>query len=597
MRESTMHPPHRHWAQLLGTAILALASGCQLNSATKPATSAAAVPTYPPAPRTRHVDVYHGVAVADPYRWLENLDRGRTQRWVEAQNQLSQPYLESIPARAWIKQRLGELWNYERHGVPVQEGGRYFWTRNDGRQDQSVLEVADGLQAQPRLLLDPNLLSPDATIALTDFRPSPDGRFLAYALSDGGTDWKLWRVRDVETAQDLPEVLRFTKFTEVSWDRDSSGFYYSRYPAANGNHGNDKQQVVIYHHRLRDEQSLDTLVYAVKDHPTRNPYAVVTEDGQYLIIDLFDGYAANGIDYLPLRGAGKFASGEAVRLLDDWSAQYTFIGSEGPVFFFLTTQGAPRGRLIAIDTRKPERGAWRQIAPEMSESIEAASFVGGRLIATYLRDAKSLVRVFDVSGKLLHEVPLPGEGTVSGFRGRASAAETFFAYTDYVTPTAIYRYDAADNQVELFRAPHIHADTSRYVTEQVFYPSKDGTKVPMFVTRHRDLVRDGHAPLLLYGYGGFNALTLVFSHLAWCGWRWAGATICAAARSMARRAHCGDRSNKQNVFDDFSSAARWLIDNRYTRAIAAVMGRSNGPAGRSRATQEPVYAAACRRRC
>jgi len=373
MRESMIHPPRRRWLQFLGIAVLAVVGACQSYPAQKAPESPDAAQKYPPARRTRHVDVYHGVAVADPYRWMEKLDRGRTKRWVEAQNQLSQPYLESIPARTWIKERLTELWNYERHGVPVHEGGRYFWTRNDGLQNQSVLEVADGLQAQPRLLLDPNILSADATIALTDFRPSPDGRYLAYALSDRGTDWKTWRVRDVETAQDLPEVLGFTKFTEVSWDRDSSGFYYSRYPSGWDGHRDDTKQVAIYHHRLGDEQSRDKLIYAVKDHPTRNPYAIVTEDGQYLLIDLFDGYAASGIYYLPLRGPGEPATTEAVRLLDDWNALHTFLGSEGPVFFFLTTQGAPRGRLIAIDTRNPQRSAWREIVPEMAEPLGRAA--------------------------------------------------------------------------------------------------------------------------------------------------------------------------------------------------------------------------------
>ena len=600
MRESMIHPPRRRWLQFLGIAVLAVVGACQSYPAQKAPESPDAAQKYPPARRTRHVDVYHGVAVADPYRWMEKLDRGRTKRWVEAQNQLSQPYLESIPARTWIKERLTELWNYERHGVPVHEGGRYFWTRNDGLQNQSVLEVADGLQAQPRLLLDPNILSADATIALTDFRPSPDGRYLAYALSDRGTDWKTWRVRDVETAQDLPEVLGFTKFTEVSWDRDSSGFYYSRYPSGWDGHRDDTKQVAIYHHRLGDEQSRDKLIYAVKDHPTRNPYAIVTEDGQYLLIDLFDGYAASGIYYLPLRGPGEPATTEAVRLLDDWNALHTFLGSEGPVFFFLTTQGAPRGRLIAIDTRNPQRSAWREIVPEMAEPLEAASYVGGRLIAEYLRDAIASVRVFDSSGNQQHQVPLPGGGTVDGFRGHASSPEAFFAYTDYITPTAIYRYDAATNGVELFRAPTIAADTSLYVTEQVFYTSRDGTPIPMFITHRRGLEKDGRAPLLLYGYGGFsNAQTPVFSPSVLVWLEMGGAYAVANLRGGSEYGEAwhvaGTRSTKQNVFDDFNAAARWLIDQRYTsRDRLAVIGRSNGGllVGAAMTQQPDLFAAA-----
>jgi len=600
MRESMIQPPHRGWFPVLGMSVLALLGACQSGPASDAMDTRTAAQKYPPAPRSSHVDVYHGVAVADPYRWMESLNRMRTKRWVEAQNRLSQPYLESIPERASIKERLTELWNYQRHGVPVQEGGRYFWTRNDGLQNQSVLEVAEGLQAPPRLLLDPNALSRDATIALTDFRPSPDGRYLAYALSDGGTDWKTWRVRDVDTAQDLPDILGFTKFTEVSWDRDSSGFYYSRYPAAKDGRGDDTKQVAIYHHRLGDEQSRDTLIFAVRDHPTRNPYGIVSEDGRFLIIDLFDGYAASGIYYLPLRGPGQPAASDPVRLLDDWDALHTYLGSEGPVLFFLTTQGAPRGRVIAVDTRDPQRSAWREVVPEAAESLEAASHVDGRLIAAYLRDAQALVKIFDSSGRFRHEVPLPGSGTVDGFYGHASSPETFFAYTDYVTPTAIYRYDVATNRVELFRAPTIAAETSQYVTQQVFFASKDGTRVPMFITHRRGLEKDGRAPMLLYGYGGFsNALTPVFSPsvLVWLemGGAYAVANLRGGSEYGEAWHQAGTKTSKQKVFDDFNAAARWLIDNRYTtRDRLAVIGRSNGGLLVGAAmTQEPdLFAAA-----
>ncbi len=600
MQESMIHPS-RQWMSVLSPFFLyALLSGCHSNPNPADVAQRAIALKYPAAPRTEQVDRYHGAAITDPYRWLENLDSRKTKGWVDAQNKLSQPYLESIPARAWIKQRLGEVWNYERHGVPVREGSRYFSTRNDGLQNQGVLQVADGLHAPPRVLLDPNILSPDATIALADFRPSPNGRYVAYALSDGGTDWKIWRVRDVDTARDLPDTLRFTKFTEVTWDRDSSGFYYSRYPLGADGRGDDSRQVAVHRHRLGDDQSQDMLVYSLSDHPTRNPYPMVTEDGKFLIIDVFDGYDANAIHYLPLEGPGQPAAGKAVRLLDDWQGLHTFLGSAGSAFYFRTTLGAPRGRVIAIDIAHPERSAWREIVPESPETLESATYVGGQLIAAYLRDAHALVRVFDAAGRLRHEVPLPGRGTVEGFRGHASSPETFFAYTDYVTPAAIYRYDSTLNHVELFRAPTIAADTSPYVTEQVFFASKDGTRVPMFITHRRGMQRDGRAPLLLYGYGGFSsALTPVFSPsvLVWLemGGAYAAVNLRGGSEYGESWHEAGTKLKKQNVFDDFISAAHWLIDERYTaRDRLAIVGRSNGGllVGAAITQQSDLFAAA-----
>ncbi|HJS21263.1 MAG TPA: prolyl oligopeptidase family serine peptidase [Steroidobacteraceae bacterium] len=580
MRRAIIHAERcRRSAALM--IFLGVVAGCQSNR--PPAdTQASTAVEYPTAERVAQVDSYHGTTVTDPYRWLEDLDSSRTRRWVEAQNELSQPYLESIPARPWIKQRLAQLWNYERHGVPVREGGRYFWTRNDGLQNQSVLQLADALNAPARVLLDPNILSRDATIALADFSPSPDGRYVAYALSDGGTDWKTWRIRDVTTAQDLPDTLQFTKFTQVSWERDSSGLYYSRYPTDADGRGDDSRQVAIHRHRLGDAQSQDQLIFAVTDHPTRNPYPRLTEDGRFLIIEVFDGYATNGIYYLPLNGPGRPPARDAVRLLDEWRGRYTFLGSSGSTMYFATTDGAPRGRVIAIDVEHPERAAWRDIVPEAEETLEAASYVGGQVIASYLRDAHAHVRVFDASGQFRHDVPLPGNGTVDGFDGHASSPETFFAYSDYTTPAALYHYDATSNRVELFRAPAIAADTSQYVTEQVFFASKDGTRVPMFITRRRDMQRDGKTPFLLYGYGGFNnALTPVFSPsiLVWLemGGAYAVVNLRGGSEYGESWHEAGTKLKKQNVFNDFIAAARWLTDERYTsRDRLAVFGRSNG---------------------
>ena len=453
----------RTWAAMTAAMILI---SCGHTPA--PQSSPTAVLQYPAASRGTQVDQYGSVSVADPYRWFEDLDSAQTKSWVNAENSVSQPYLEAIPARGSIKQRLTELWNYERFNIPVQEGGRYFWLRNDGLQNQSVLFVADGLQASPRVLLDPNALSADATVALADFQASPDGRFLAYALSDGGTDWKTWRIRDVTTGQDLADVLKFAKFTQVSWERDSSAFFYSRYPLRPDGSGDDSKQISVYRHKVGEAQSQDLFVYAVTDHPTRNPYAQVTEDGKYLLINLFDGYESNGVYYTPLPVQPGASGVAAVRLLDDWRGLYTFLGSEGSVFYFLVTADSPRGRVVAIDTRHPMPKAWRDVVAESADAIEVASDIGGKIVVTYLHDAHSQVNIFAVDGKLLNTVSLPGQGTVDGFQGHGDTSETFFSYADYLTPASIYHYDVATNQTELFRAPKIAANTSRFVTEQVF---------------------------------------------------------------------------------------------------------------------------------
>ena len=567
---------HRSW---IGIAAVLLVS-CQNTPAPEPAHPSAL--SYPAAPRGAQVDQYNGVNVPDPYRWFEDLDGEQTRSWVAAENRVSQPYLESIAARAWIKQRLTELWNYERFGVPVEEGGRYFWLRNDGLQNQSVLFVADGLQAPPRVLLDPNALSSDATVALAEFHVSPDGRYLAYALSDGGTDWKTWRIRDVGTGQDLSDVLKYTKFTEASWERDSSAFYYSRYPFRPDGTGDDSKQVSVYRHRVGDSESQDLFVYAVTDHPSRDPYPQVTEDGKYLLLKLEDGYETNGVYYTPLPLQSGSGGAAVVRLLDDWRGLYTYLGSEGSVFYVLVTADSPRGRVVAIDTRRPAPRMWRDVVAQSDDAIEVASYVGGRIIVTYLHDAHSLVKVFDASGQVLNEVPLPGRGTADGFLGHGNKPETFFSYSDYLTPTSIYRYDVAANRVELFRTPKIAADTSRFRTEQVFYTSKDGTRVPMFITHRADLKKDGSTPTLLYGYGGFNvAMTPAFSVavLVWLemGGTYAVANLRGGAEYGEAWHLAGTKANKQNVFDDFIAAAHYLVNERYTsKEHLAILGRSNG---------------------
>jgi len=544
-----------------------------------------AMMTYPRAERGTQLDSYHGVRVADPYRWLEDADSPQTRRWIEAQNALAQPYLEAIPVRESIKQRLTQLWNHERQGIPVKRGGRYFFLRNDGLQDQSVLYVADAPDASPRILLDPNGLSKDATVALGEFVPSPDGRRVAYSLSDGGTDWRSWHVRDVDSGQDLTDELRFMKFAPVVWTRDSRSLYYARYPQRADGTGDDTRQREVYRHRLGDAQRQDEQIFKVTDHPTRNPYLQMSDDGRYLVIFMYDGSQSTGIYYYPLTADGSLA-GDLVRLFDSFDAEYQFVAEIDDVFYIRTTANAPNAQLIAVPAQPAPATAtgaeWRVIVPEASFAMLETTIVGGRIIVQYLQDAHSLVRVLDLDGRPLYEVALPGLGQAEGFAGDASDPETFFTYTDFLTPASVARLDVRSADVRIVHAPKLAVDTDRFVAEQVFYASKDGTRVPMFIICRKDIERDGRSPLMLYGYGGFNIPQLpAFSVPVMVWLEMGGAYVVANLRGGSEYGEAwhsaGTKLLKQNVFDDFISAAQWLIEHKYTSTPKlAIRGRSNG---------------------
>jgi len=539
-----------------------------------------AAPDYPAATRGSVVDTYHGTPVADPYRWLEDASSAATRDFVKAQNALATPWLEALPQRAAIRERLTRNWNYERVGLPRQKGGRYFFVRNDGMQNQSVLYVASGLRDTPRVLFDPNAASRDATVALARYEPSPDGKLVAYALSDGGTDWEIWKFRRVEDGRDLSDELRNTKFFDLSWAPDGSGVYYSRYPARQDDplRGDDQGQPAIYFHTLGTPQSSDRLVYRVSDHPTRAPSATVADDGRYLFVSLFDGYRTNGVDVIDLRVPAAVPR----RLFGDWDARYTVLGSEGDTVYVQTTESAPRGRIIAVDARNPSRTAWRELVPQRELALDEASFVGGRLLVRYVRDAHGFAQIFDREGQRVADVPLPGLGTVGGFGGTASDLETFFSYTDFLSPGKVLRLDLRDNTTSVWREPKLAADVSSYVTRQEFYTSRDGTRVPMFITHRRDLVRDGKAPTLLYGYGGFNiSLTPTFRPAVLTWLEMGGVYVEANLRGGGEYGdawhEAGTLTRKQNVFDDFIAAAEYLIREKYTQpARLAISGRSNG---------------------
>jgi len=536
--------------------------------------------SYPVARKSDQVDDYHGVKVEDPYRWLEDLDSEETRTWVEAENKLSFAFLEAIPARASIKERLTKLWNYEKYGVPFKEGNRYFYTRNSGLQNQSVLYSVTSLDGQPQLLLDPNTLSTDGTVALSGMQISNGGKLLAYSLSASGSDWQEWRVRDVETGQDLSDDLKWVKFSGVSWTRDNSGFFYSRYDEPKGDSlkGTNYFQKV-YFHKLGTAQSSDTLVYERPDQKDWLFGATVTEDGDYLIITVFQGTdSKTRVYYKDL----KKSDAQVVKLLDDFDAAYTFIGNEGSRFWFQTDLKAPRGKIIEIDLNKLGSDNRKDVVSETKESLQTSTLVNHRFILNYLKDAYTQVRIHEASGNLVNEVQFPGIGSADGFGGRSADKETFYSFTGFTTPTTIYRYDMTSGKSTIFRQPKVDFNPADFETKQVFYTSKDGTKVPMFITYKKGIRLDGNNPTYLYGYGGFNvSLSPAFSvgNLVWMelGGVYAQPNLRGGGEYGEDWHQAGMKLKKQNVFDDFISAAEWLIQNKYTSTPKlSIGGGSNG---------------------
>ena len=536
---------------------------------------------YPQASKVEQMDDYHGTKVADPYRWLEDLDSPKTKQWVEAENKLTFEYLSRIPARGPIKERLTKLWNYERFTTPAKKGGRYFFTKNDGLQNQNVLYTMTSLSGEPKELLDPNKLSTDGTVALSGTAYSEDGKLMAYGISDAGSDWQEWKVRDVETATDLPDRVRWVKFSGASWTLDGSGFFYSRYdqPDESTKMTGANYFQKLYFHRLGTPQSEDKLVYERKDQKEWGFSGQVTEDGRYLGIHVWQGTdPKNRFYYKDLQAPGS----KVVELLNDFDAAYDFIGNDGTVFWFKTDLKAPRGRVIAIDTQDPARDRWREILPERPEALQSVSVVNDMFVAEYLKDARSELRIYNLDGTFAREVELPGLGSTSGFGGKRKDTETFYSFTGFTTPTTIYRYDMVSGASTVFRKPKVDFDPSAYATEQVFYASKDGTRIPMFITSRKGLVKDGSNPTYLYGYGGFNvSMTPTFSvaNLVWMemGGVYAMANLRGGGEYGEDWHQAGTKLKKQNVFDDFIAAAEWLIANKYTSSQKlAIGGGSNG---------------------
>ncbi len=533
---------------------------------------------YPLPPKSDQTDNYSGTTVADPYRPLEDADSPATRKWIEEENKLTFDFLSQIPEGKRINERLTALWNYERYGVPFHEGGNYFFSKNSGLQNQSVFYVTSALPGEPRVLLDPNTLSADGTIALGGLSVPHDGKLLAYGLANAGSDWQEWKVRDIATGKDLSDDLKWVKFSGASWSHDGSGFYYSRFDAPKGQElkgANYFQK--IYFHKIGDPQEKDPLIYERKDHKDWFFNGEVTDDGHYLIITVSRGTdPKNRIFYKDLEKSGA----QVVELLDKQDAAYSFLDNDGPVFWFRTDLNAPKGRIVAIDVRHPAE--IKELVPQASDKLESVDVVGNRFIANYLKDAHSMVRLFELSGKPAGEIPLPGLGTAGGFTGKRQDSETFYSYVSFTEPPTVYRYDLKGGQSSALFRPKVDFKSDDYTTEQLFYQSKDGTRIPMFLTYRKGLEKNGKNPTLLYGYGGFDiSITPSFSPATAVWLQMGGIYAVADIRGGGEYGEewhlAGTKLHKQNVFDDFIAAGEWLIANQYTSTPKlAIDGRSNG---------------------
>jgi prolyl oligopeptidase len=538
---------------------------------------------YPETDTVDHTDEYFGNKVADPFRWLEQDVRNSSQvrAWVDEQNSVSLKYLEGLPGRGAIEERLSTLWDYEKRGVPFSVGGRWFYFRNDGLQNHAVMYTGDSAEGPWKVLFDPNAWSEDGTVALGGVEFSGDGRYAAYAVQHAGSDWRTWRVRDVASGQDLADELRYLKFTSVSWDKSGRGFFYSKFPdpAEGDEYTSLNLENKVMYHRLGTPQEDDVVVYWRPEQPTWNYWAQVSEDGRYLIIlisvgtdDRFRVYVRD-LDH-------PYAA--PVALIDDFEHSYDYIENDGPVFYMRTNHNAPRGRIVAIDLRRPAPSQWREIVPEAEGVLQGVNMLDNLFVCDYLVDVKSQVQMFAVDGRHVRTVDLPGVGTAGGFMGSRSDTTTYFTFSSFAIPPSIYRYDMISGETTLHFQPELDFDPTAYVTEQVFYSSKDGTRVPMFVTRRRDSALDGTHPTILYGYGGFNiSLEPGFrvSRVAWLemGGIYAVANLRGGGEYGREWHEAGKKMNKQNVFDDFIAAAEFLIDQGYTsKERLAIQGGSNG---------------------
>ncbi|WP_260736121.1 prolyl oligopeptidase family serine peptidase [Tunturiibacter lichenicola] len=536
--------------------------------------------SYPVARTVEQTDDYFGTTVSDPYRWMEDVDSAELKTWVDAENELTQSYVAEVPTREAMQRRLMELINFERYTAPARRGSRYFYSHNSGLQNQNVIYWHTGLEGEPKVLLDPNTFSEDATVAISGLSITDDGSLAAYSIADAGSDWVKWHVRDVTTGEDLPDVVEWSKFSGASWLKDGSGFFYEGYDApkaealkaANYFHK-------VFFHKLGTPQSEDKLVFDRPDDKELNVGAQVTDDGRYLVLHQSKGTSPN--NELAIKDLQQ-PDAPIVRLIDVADATYAPINNDGTLFWLLTTLDAPNGKVISIDLNHPERENWKTVIPESKNKLSDVSIIDDTFIANYLADAQSLVELHRLDGTFIERLALPAIGTANGFGGLREDTETFYQFSNFTTPGTVYRLDMKTRRSTVYRQPKLLFDPSLYETEQIFYASKDGTRVPMFVSKKKGIALDGSAPALLYAYGGFNVpLMPEFSsaHVMWMemGGIYAQPGLRGGGEYGEAWHDAGTRLKKQNVFDDFIAAAEWLIANKYTSAKKlAILGGSNG---------------------
>jgi prolyl oligopeptidase len=534
---------------------------------------------YPPARKDSTADIYHGVKVPDPYRWLEDTNAPQTQTWVAQQNKLTSDLLTSVPARGKIKARLTHLLNYPRYSALYKEGDRYFFWKNDGLQNQSVLYTHNTLESKPRVVINPNLLSADGTIAVTTTAISKDATLLAYGLSRSGSDYQEVKIRTIDSRQDYDETLKWCKFTNIAWKHDSKGFVYNRFPEPNSVPPEDRNNYNrVYWHKLGIAQSQDQLIYERPDNKELGFSPFITEDGKFLILHVYHGTnPKNRVYYRPVESIGPF-----IRLLDKADARYDFIGNTDSVFYFNTDLDAPRGRIIAIDINNPAPKNWREILAQTEDVIDYVALINNSLIIAYMHDVHHQLKIYNLDGTFVRNIHLPTLGTVGGLSGKQYDTEMFFSFTSFLFPATSYRYDFLTRQLIIVHKPKIDFYPSHYETKQVFYHSIDGTRIPMFITHKKSLKLDGSNPTLLYGYGGFNISrkpSFSVSVLTWLeiGGVYAVANLRGGGEYGEAWHQAGMLDKKQNVFDDFIAAGEWLIKNKYTNSKKlAIRGGSNG---------------------
>jgi len=537
---------------------------------------------YPKTKTVQQLDEYFGTQVADPYRWLEDdvRESEMVEEWVESQNKVTLGYLAALPYRQEIQERLTTLWDYEKYGTPSRQGDNYYYFKNDGLQNQSVLYQLGTLDAEPKVLIDPNQWSTDGTVALGGMVFSSDGKYLAYSSSQGGSDWSTWQVMDTTTGKLLDDQIEWTKFTSASWTPDNKGFYYSAYDVPEEGQAFQSLNLnqKVYYHQLGTKQSQDKIVHQDADNPTWGFNAEVSEDGSYLIITTWKG---TDDKYRVLYRDLKSDEASLITLIDSFDNEYSFIGNEGAKLFFKSDLNAANGTVLSIDVSQPD-AAWQTVISQADETLVSVGMVGDFIIAGYLKDAVTQVKLFDLAGKFVRQVSLPGIGTGSGFNGKRDSTETFYSFSSFNRPPSTYRYDLAKGESQLLREAKVAFSPDDYEVKQIFFSSKDGTRVPMFLAYKKGLILNGKNPTLLYGYGGFNiSLPPSFSvtRLQWMemGGVLAIANLRGGGEYGERWHKAGTKTQKQNVFDDFIAAAQWLIDNNYTSPThLGIQGGSNG---------------------